>query len=483
MKADLHAGLCVKLRHAPRWAFLRWTAVTAVLAVVMLQDVHAARPPNIVFIMADDLGWKDVGCSGNSFVETPHLDQLARNGMRFTHACQQTVCSPTRAALLTGMHPVRVGITDYLGPEAGAKFLNPDVVTINERLKEAGYVSGLIGKWHLTGNYQAAKGSPDKHGWDEVIASETDYIGGGDYFYPYKHISGLPARLGDNEYLTDRLSLEACDFITRHHRKPFFLYLSHYAVHTTLAAKPELLAKYQEKLQGMSREAAEKIGMKPALAAMMESVDHGVGDIMASLKKLGVADNTLVIFTSDNGGESVRGAKQGGLVAGVTSVAPLRAGKSHLYEGGLRVPLIVSWPQVTPAGSVCDVPVNGLDWYPTLLAVAGLQPRGPQPMDGVGIIGLLHNPAETRPAPMFWHYPLEKPHFLGGRSAGAMRHGNWKLIRFFDTATFELYDLSKDEGEQHNLAGENPAKLEELKRELMEWQVDMHAEAPKTARQ
>jgi hypothetical protein len=153
-----------------------------------------------------------------------------------------------------------------------------------------------------------------------------------------------------------------------------------------------------------------------------------------------------------------------------------------LYEGGLRVPLIVSWPHVTPAGSVCDVPVNGLDWYPTLLAVAGLEPRGPQPMDGTGIIGLLHNPVETRPAPMFWHYPLEKPHFLGGRSSGAMRHGNWKLIQFFDSANYELYDLSKDEGEQRNLAGEDPAKLEELQRELIDWQTSTHAEVPNTWR-
>jgi arylsulfatase A len=450
--------------------------------LILVAPAHAGPKPNIIFIMADDLGWRDLACCGNPFIDTPHLDRLARDGMRFTRAYQQTVCSPTRVALLTGMHPVRVGITDYLGPEAGAKFLDPKVETINERLKEAGYVSGLIGKWHLTGNYEAAKGSPDKHGWDEVIASETNYIGGGDYFHPYKHIAGLEARLGENEYLTDRLSLEACDFITRNKEKPFFLYLSHYSVHTALSAKPDLLAKYQAKLQALSPEEAAKVGSKPALAAMMESIDEGVGQIRETLSRLGLEEQTLIIFTSDNGGESVRGGKGGGLVPAVTSVAPLRAGKSHLYEGGIRVPLIVSWPGVTPAGSLCDVPVNGLDWYPTFLAVAGLQARGPQPMDGSGIVGLLKNPAESRPAPMFWHYPLQKPHFLGGRSSAAMREGNWKLIEFFDMATFELYDLSRDEAEQRNLADSEPARLEEMLRKLIAWRLETKAEVSPTWR-
>jgi hypothetical protein len=211
-------------------------------------------------------------------------------------------------------------------------------------------------------------------------------------------------------------------------------------------------------------------------------VDEGIGQIRDTLVKAGIEKNTLFIFTSDNGGEAVRRTKDGGLAPSVTSVAPLRGGKSHLYEGGIRVPLIVSWPGVTPAGILCDVPVNGLDWYPTLLSVAGLEPRGPQPMDGAGIVGLLRNPHETRGAPMFWHYPLKEPHFLGGRSAGAMRDGDWKLIEFFDTSEFELYDLSKDEGEQHGLSTENPSKLEEMQRKLIAWQNAIHAEVPKTWR-
>jgi arylsulfatase A-like enzyme len=452
--------------------------VTLLCSLVVSSWAFAAQPPNIIFIMADDLGWRDVGCYGNSFVETPHLDRLAKDGMRFTKALQQTVCSPTRVAVLTGMHPVRTGITDYLGPEAGALFLDPKVDTINERLKEAGYRSGLVGKWHLTGNYEAAKGSPDKHGWDEVIASENNYIGGGSYFHPYKHIAGLPARLGEGEYLTDRLNVEACDFITRNKEKPFFLYLAHYAVHTKLDAKPELLAKYQKKLAALPPDEAAKVGTKPALAAMMESVDEGVGMIRVTLAKLGLEKNTLIIFTSDNGGEAVRGTKDGKLAPAATSVAPLRAGKSHLYEGGLRVPLIVSWPGVTSPGSVCDVPVNGLDWYPTLLDVAGVKSKGTQPMDGVDIVGLLRNPQGQREGAMYWHYPLKKPHFLGGRSAGAMREGDWKFIEFFDTGELELYNLATDEGEQKNLAKEMPEKLAAMHEKIKAWRASTGVEVP-----
>jgi len=462
----------------------QWLSMLAALLLVpVLADSRAAetvsRRPNIVFILADDLGWRDVACCGNGFIDTPNIDKLAKDGMRFTQAYQQTVCSPTRAALLTGMHPVRTGITNYLDAHKGEKFLDPKVVTINEKLKEAGYVSGLIGKWHLTGNYEERRGSPDKHGWDEVICSETSYIGGGDYFHPYAHISNLPIRLGDGEYLTDRLDLEACDFIRRHKDKPFFLYLSHYAVHTALAAKPALVEKYKGRLSAMPAEQASKVGSHPLLAAMMESVDDGVGQIRRTLEELGIDKNTIVIFTSDNGGEAVRMGKDGKLEPSrVTSVLPLRGGKSHLYEGGIRVPLVVSWPGSTPAGSVCDVPVNGLDWYPTLLAIAGVEPDRSQPVDGVSIIALLRNPKEARPDPMFWHYPLKKPHFLGGRSAGAMRDGCWKLVEFFDSGKCELYDLSKDEGEQHDLAGENAGKLREMTGKLTEWRKAVGAVVP-----
>lgn len=449
------------------------------LALLLSATGLRATPPNIVFIMADDLGWHDLGCYGNDFIETPHLDRLATEGIRFTQAYQQTVCSPSRAALMTGMHPARLGITDYLGPEAGEKFLDPKLDTINERLKEADYVSGLVGKWHLTGNYKEGKGSPDKHGWDEVICSETSYIGGGSYFYPYKHIAGLQPRLGDKEYLTDRLNLEACDFIRKHQDKPFFLYLSHYGVHTALSAKEELIQKYEHKPGAGPRKGKGSDHNNPVLAAMMESVDEGVGKIRQTLEELGLTKNTLVIFTSDNGGEAVRKGKGIELLPGITSVAPLRGGKSHLYEGGIRVPLIVSWPGVTPPGSVCASPVNGLDWYPTLLAAAGLKARGPQPMDGVGIMGNLRNPSEKQERTMIWHYPLEKPHFLGGRSADAIRDGDWKLLEFFDTGERELYNLAEDVSEQHNQVAAHPEKADLLGLKLLTWRQSLKLETPK----
>ncbi len=221
---------------------MRLQLLILLLLAFSIQAVAGTRPPNIVFIMADDLGWRELGCYGNTFNETPHLDRLAKEGLRFTRSYSAApVCSPTRAALMTGQHPARVGITDYLEKDDD-HFLSPDYITLNERLKTAGYVSGLIGKWHLTGDYDRRRGEPNLHGWDEVIASETRYIAGGAYFHPYFFMPGLPAR-EPNEYLTDRLSQEAVDFITRHKDQPFFLYLSHYAPHTKLAGKPELVRK------------------------------------------------------------------------------------------------------------------------------------------------------------------------------------------------------------------------------------------------
>jgi len=425
------------------------------------------RRPNIVFILLDDLGWRDVGCYGNSFVQTPHIDRLAAGGMRFTRAYSQPVCSPTRAALMTGMHPVRTGITDYLGPK-DRKFLSPDLATLPKKLKESGYATGLIGKWHLMGDYALRRGDPARCGFDEVICSETSYIGPGYYFHPYKHLAGLPRRLPD-EYLTDRLNLEAVEFLRRRRQGPFFLYLSHYAVHTTLAARPALVEKYRKK-PGAGEPApagpARNHRNNPILAAMMESVDEGAGMIRRELASLGLDRNTLIVFLSDNGGEAVHSR---GL--GVTSVAPLRAGKSWLYEGGLRVPMIVLWPGVVRAGAVCDVPVNCLDLYPTFLEAAGARPDPDQPLDGVSLLPLLTQTGEPKRDAMYWHYPLAKPHFLGGRSAGAILVGDWKLLEFFDTGQRELYDLSRDAGEQHDLAARMPDKTRDLAARLQSWRT------------
>lgn len=448
------------------------------LLIVCAMPAKAAdspkRPPNIIFILADDLGWRELGSYGNTFNETPHLDAMARNGLRFTQAyAAAPTCSPTRAAFVTGKAPARVRITDYLGPKVLDKFLAPDERTINEALKQAGYVTGLVGKWHLTGVYELGRGEPAKHGWDQVIASETTYVGPGAYYPPYKHIEHLKPLPG-KEYLTDRLNHEAVQFIRRHHDQPFFLYLSHYAPHTRLKGKPELVEKYRNKPgagdPGPRSETRDR--NNPELAAMLESIDEGVGQIMAELDRHGLTDDTLIIFTSDNGGEAVRAE---GL--GVTSVKPLRAGKSHLYEGGIRVSLLMQWPGVIEAGGVCDVPVITTDFYPTFLDATPAETAPGQIFDGRSLWPLMRDPqTKWEPRTLYWHYPLHEPHFLGGRSCGAIRDGDWKLIEFFDTGELELYNLADDIGETKNLAKQMPDRVKQLHVKLKAWRDGVDAE-------
>ena len=458
------------------------------VSAIVTPAVRADRP-NVIFILADDLGWAELGCCGNTFNETPHLDRLAQEGMRLTHAyAAAPVCSPYRAALLTGQYPARVGILDYLRPEDAP--LSTDHATIAEMLKRAGYATGMIGKWHLTGyRYHGAKVEirPADHGFDEELVCEIKGVGNGANFFPYVYrtqpISWLNVqrkRLPGNEYLVDRMNFEAVQFIERHPERPFFLYLSHYAVHTILNGKPELVDKYRAKHPpgessrnrcylcedaGLQGDAGNHWAQdhNPHLAAMLESIDGGVGMIMKTLDRLKLADNTIVIFTSDNGGET-----------NVTSNAPLRAGKSSLYEGGIRVPLVVRWPNVVPAGTVCREPTSNVDFYPTLLECVGVQPDPRQHLDGVSILPILKDPqAKLDRGALYWHYPLEKPHFLGGRSSGAIRQGDWKLIEFFDTGTIELYNLADDPQEQNNLADKHPDMAAELARRLAGWRRDV----------
>jgi arylsulfatase A len=411
----------------------------------------AQKTPNIIYILADDLGWSELGSYGNRFNQTPQLDQLARSGMRLTQAyVPAPVCSPSRVGLLTGKHPAKAGITDFLDAK-DEKYLFPDYITLNEQLGKAGYHTGLIGKWHLTGDYDKQKGSPDKHGWNEIISSETRYIAGGKYFYPYFFLPDLAAK-SEGEYLTDRLNNEAVDFIKRNAKKPFFLYLSHYSVHTKLSGKPDKVARYKAKPE------AGTDHNNPELAAMLESIDDGVGDIVKTLKSLGLDKNTLIIFTSDNGGESK-----------VTSNAPLKGGKSQLYEGGIRIPMIVSWPGTVAADKLLDISVSTLDIFPTFTQIAGLPATDPKEYDGISILPALLGKSTLKPRNIFWHYPLAKPHFLGGRSAGAIRSGDYKLIEFFDNNTFELYNLKSDPGEKEELSQKMPEKTAELKAQLADW--------------
>jgi arylsulfatase A-like enzyme len=448
--------------------------------------------PNVIFILADDLGWAELGCYGNTFNETPNLDKLASQGMRFTDAyAPAPVCSPTRASLLTGQHPARVGIVDYLRPDTDDG-LPTDHIAVAEVLRAAGYATGMIGKWHLSG--YAHHGSKKEiratdHGFDEELVTEIKGVGNGANFYPYvfrtQPISWLNVRekrLDGKEYLVDRMNLEAADFIERHKNGPFFLYLSHFATHTILNGKEELVEKYRKKHpSGKSTRGkcylCQDAGLEgdplnhwaqdhnPHLAAMLESIDDGVGMIMDKLDELGLADNTIVIFTSDNGGET-----------NVTSNAPLRAGKSCLYEGGIRGPFIVRWPGVVPADTVCEQPVSIMDFYPTVVQAAGIEPDRRQKLDGISILPALKNPtARLKRDALYWHYPLEKPHFLGGRSSGAIRAGNWKLVEFFEEGRAELYNLKEDIGEKHDLAAEYPQKVAEMRKRLADWRSEVGA--------
>jgi arylsulfatase A-like enzyme len=408
-----------------------------------------AGKPNIIFILADDLGYSELGCYGNTFNQTPNLDRLAGEGVRFTDAyAAAPVCSPTRAAFITGQWPHRLGITDYLRPRAD-KFLPPECVTLPEMLKAAGYATGIIGKWHLTG-YQIPEGYPDRHGFDETIIGEVEGIGGCDYFHPYKFNPGIEKRLPGDEHLIDRMNLEAVDFIERHRHKPFFLFLSHHAVHTVIRGREDLVEKYRNKPGAGRGGGASK--NNPHLAAQMEQIDDGAGMIVNKLDELGLANNTMVVFYSDNGGESL-----------VTDNSPLRAGKSHLYEGGIREPLIVRYPGLAEAGSVCGEPVSTVDFYPTFAGLAGVGGGNAQQLDGASILPLLEDPeARLNRHAIYWHYPMPRPHIQGGRSSGAVRAGDWKLIEFFDTNEIELYNLSDDIGERDNLAEKMPKKADEM---------------------
>ncbi len=429
-------------------------AVIAPLLIMTSGSVNAPAAqtrPNIIFILMDDMGWRELGAYGNRFNETPNLDRLAASGLRFTQAyAAGPVCSPTRAAFMTGQYPARIGITNYLEVNDD-HFLSPDYITINERLKSVGYVSALIGKWHLTGDYEKRRGAPQLHGFDQVIASETKYIGNGDYFHPYFFMPETPAR-EPGEYLTDRLNTEAVDFIKRNRERPFFLYLAHYAPHTALAAKPDVLRKYSRK------PGAGKEQNNPALAAMLESVDEGVGRIMRTLDEFGLSENTLVVFTSDNGGE-----------IGVTTNAPLRAGKKTLYEGGLRVPAIMRWPALIKPGTTSATPIMTVDYYPTFLEVADVRRDRRQAVDGVSLVPLFKGNGRLRRDTLYWHYPLAKPNSLESRSCGVIRHGDFKLIEFYDTGKVELYNLRNDVGEQRDLAPAMPGKVLKLHRMLDAW--------------
>lgn len=426
-------------------------------------------PPNIVFILADDLGWADVGCNGSKFYETPQIDRLAKDGMRFTDAYAACpVCSPTRASILTGKWPARLHLTDWIAGEGDSpnhKLLVPkwtqqlvlSEVTVARALQSAGYRTASIGKWHLGG----PRFFPEHHGFDlNVGGSNAGHPAS--YFWPYEgnrnSLTALKPGGHEGEYLSDRLTDEAEKFIEQNKDRPFFLYLPHYAVHVPLQGKPEVVAKYKAKQPSNGQGNA-------VYAAMIESVDDSVGRIVRKLKDLGLAERTIVVFTSDNGG----------LWPQSTSNAPLRAGKGFLYEGGIREPLIVKWPATIKPATTCSVPISSVDYFPTLLELCGV--KLPGKVDGQSIAPLLKQSGTVSREAIYWHYP----HYWGGnrvRPAGAVRAGDWKLIEYYEEMRVELYNLKNDLSEAHDMALENAKKADELRNMLHAWRKDVDAQMP-----
>ncbi|MFC1606735.1 sulfatase [Candidatus Latescibacterota bacterium] len=435
--------------------------------------------PNFVFILIDDMGWRDLTCYGSSFFKTPNIDRLASQGMKFTDAyAAAPICSPTRASLMTGKYPARLRITDWIKgfdfPKAKLKIpnwtkeLGIGETTIAEMLKKEGYVSANIGKWHL-----GDKGLwPEDQGFDVNLAG---YHAGlpPSYFYPYenpeayfgnKAIPNLPGGK-EGEYLTDRLTDEALKFIEDNRDNPFFLYLSHYAVHTPIQAKEEKITKYEASADPETEQ------YNAIYAAMIESVDEGVGRIMDRLDELNVSDNTVIIFVSDNGG--LLGFDRW---PHITSNKPLRGGKGTQYEGGVRVPMIVRWPGVVKEGSVCHTPVISTDFFPTLAEMAGVENSSYHIDDGTSIMPLLKQESGFDREAVYFHFPHYNP--VGATPYSAVRKGDYKLIQYYEDDSIELFNLKDDIGETINLSESMSEKASELQEMLAVWLDHVNAQIP-----
>jgi arylsulfatase A-like enzyme len=435
-----------------------------------------------VLILVDDLGWADLGCYGSTFYETPNLDALAARGALFTDAyAASPVCSPTRASLMTGKYPSTVGVTQYIGGHGvGALddvpyrwYLPTNEYSLARALRAGGYRTWHVGKWHLG----PRRTWPDQHGFDVNIAG-CDWGHPKSYFSPYQ--SPTLTDGPDGEYLTDRLTDEAIALIEQDDTRPFFLNLWHYAVHIPIDSPPALVEKYREKAHRLgldevdpfapgeqfaawhqrgARIVRRTVQSDPDYAAMMENLDTNVGRLIDALERVGKAENTLVIFTSDNGGLSTAEGSP-------TTNAPLAEGKGWTEEGGIRVPFIAHWPDAVRAGTRVEEPLTTPDLYPTLLSVAGLDPMPEQHVDGVDVSELLRGGALTR-GPIFFHYP----HYSnqGGRPSTAIRDGEWKLIHDWETDADRLYHLPSDLAEQHDRRANEPDVAARLRRLLLDW--------------
>lgn len=435
--------------------------------------VSAEKPerPNIVVIMADDLGWMDLHCQGNKHLDTPSLDRLASQGMRFTNAyAAAPVCTPTRAAMMTGLSPARLGITnhapgnpDHVSKETHLKgadwttYLPLDHVTLAERLKDAGYETGFIGKWHLS--HRPGKDEegpleprlrPEFQGFDLNVGG-CRMGGPPSYFEPYKIPNISPRKVGD--YLPERLADESVDFIKKHKSEPFFLCWWNYSVHYPIQAPPHLVEKYKQRPEIKN----------PGYAAMIEGMDTSIGRVLQAIDDQGLAENTLVLFTSDNG--SLFGNE------------PLRRNKGYLYEGGIRVPWIVRWPGNVASGSTCDTPVITTDTFPTILAAAEIPLAEDEICDGENILPLLRQSGELKRKTLYFHYPNYAFH-KQNRLGSAIREGRYKLIRWYDDESVELYDLDNDLSEKHDRSEDQPEIADRLRHKLEDWLRATGAKAP-----
>jgi len=467
---------------------LRYGTCLAAQAVLAGGTRGAAKdrnaPPNFVFILVDDLGWADIGCYGSDLHETPNIDRLARQGMRFTDAyAAAPVCSPTRASIMTGKCPARLHITIWYeasaNPPQGQRLIPPvtqgnlphEQVTIAEVLKEAGYCTAHVGKWHLgdAGHY------PETQGFD-VNVGGTFWGAPATFFYPYASSSRWGGEFryvphlefgSEGEYLTDRLTNEAIGILNKVKDKPFFLNLCYHTVHTPIEGKPELVEYYKNKVKpDMHHQNYE-------YAAMVHSLDENVGRILARLNELGIAERTVVFFSSDNGGFINKYETKT-----VTDNYPLRSGKGSLYEGGVRVPLIVKWPGVTQPGSTSGEPVSSIDFYRTILDISTRpgDAKHNAEVDGQSLAPLLKDPdARLKRDSLYWHYP----HYYPTTSpASSIRQGDWKLLEYFEDRRVELYNLKNDLSEQNDLSTQMPDKAQELRSRLQAWRKAMNAQLP-----
>lgn len=445
--------------------------------------------PNIVFILADDLGWSDLACYGSDLHETPHLDKFANQSVCFTNAyAASPVCTPTRASILTGKFPARLHMTiwrESAAERGRRRLLEPvargdlplEEVTLAERLREAGYYTAHVGKWHLG----TAASYPQPHGFD-VNVGGTLWGAPQTFFYPYRgeqyfrdwrYVPDLePGE--ESDYLTDRLTDKALEIIDRQSHRPLFLNLWYHTVHTPIEGKPAVVEKFKARLKNpVTETAAAAVHTNPDYAAMVESLDENVGRVLAKLEEKGIAERTIVVFFSDNGGFVGTCKLHPGRA--VTNNAPLRSGKGSLYEGGIRVPLMIRCPGVTTAGR-CEIPVFSCDLYPTLLTMVGL-PCDPEHVpDGIDMTPYLKQPLQAaEPRGLFFHYP----HYYPTTSpVSAVRLGEWKLLKYYEDDRIELYNLANDPSERDDLSKEKPAGADRLQQQLQNWLNEVGAQTP-----